>query len=556
MDICRLLRDEIVHELLLRHCPIGNNVTDLRSTLRDALRREQEGTLSPSNYFQFHAEDELRISESKLEELRTAVLEFDISNRDNETQRIRSRLYHVQGRLHRLRTEDGHMNERRNELLRTSQEIVRDLDNAYFRMSTYANETERIISNPNVTTEQDITEQNYQLPVPNVQTTTILENTSPDPPVGQLIDHEVSANFQEHLMNSRRVSFGNRVQERVMEDFNLPRTSTMHTQPFMPYDYEPQNSSRHVFPETQRTYYSETLPTLTPIRAAYADSFRSFSKNYIPVSKWNLHYDGESSSLTSFLTRVEELRIARGFSKEQLFQAAVEIFTGDALHWYRAVRHDITTWDELVIKLRATFLPPDFEADLWEEIRHRTQHPSEKVAMYIAIMENLFNRLPQRPSEVTRLQTIKRNLQPYLITQLALHDCYTIEELTRVCRAIESAHLASKKYKLPPMNSHQLLEPDLGVRKNASRHHQVLPINEPSLIDFDDPPTTSQVSELGVRVPTSTQIAAFKCWNCKQTGHRANACTAVKTIYCYRCGRSNVTTPNCPQCSGNERRVQ
>lgn len=50
----------------------------------------------------------------------------------------------------------------------------------------------------------------------------------------------------------------------------------------------------------------------------------------LPISKWNLRYDGESASLTSFLVRVEELRIPRGFSKADLFNSAVEIFQGDA----------------------------------------------------------------------------------------------------------------------------------------------------------------------------------------------------------------------------------
>lgn len=48
--------------------------------------------------------------------------------------------------------------------------------------------------------------------------------------------------------------------------------------------------------------------------------------------------------------------------------------------------------------LRQAFLPCDYEESLWEEVRNRTQGADEPVSIYIAIMENLFRRLPSMPS--------------------------------------------------------------------------------------------------------------------------------------------------------------
>ncbi|KAF2892119.1 hypothetical protein ILUMI_14054, partial [Ignelater luminosus] len=76
--------------------------------------------------------------------------------------------------------------------------------------------------------------------------------------------------------------------------------------------------------------------------------------------------------------RLDELRTARGVTKDQLFAAAVEFFSGNALIRYRSVRDQVKDWDELVAALRQTFLPCDYEATLWDEIR--TQGPNEPVA--------------------------------------------------------------------------------------------------------------------------------------------------------------------------------
>lgn len=57
----------------------------------------------------------------------------------------------------------------------------------------------------------------------------------------------------------------------------------------------------------------------------------------VPVFKWGLKFDNESGqSVGAFLERVEELRRACGLSEEDLFESAVDLFSGSALIWYRS----------------------------------------------------------------------------------------------------------------------------------------------------------------------------------------------------------------------------
>lgn len=98
--------------------------------------------------------------------------------------------------------------------------------------------------------------------------------------------------------------------------------------------------------------------------------------NYLPVYKWEIHYDGKSD-LIPFLERIEELRVARGASSEALFQSAIDLFKGDALSWFRSARNSVSSWDELVGLLRRDFLAPDYDDVIWEEIRNRRHRKGE-----------------------------------------------------------------------------------------------------------------------------------------------------------------------------------
>ena len=62
----------------------------------------------------------------------------------------------------------------------------------------------------------------------------------------------------------------------------------------------------------------------------------------------------------SFLERVVELRLAYGLEEEQLLQGLPELLRGHALHWYRNVASQCTSWAVFEEKLRGFYLlPPD-----------------------------------------------------------------------------------------------------------------------------------------------------------------------------------------------------
>nr|CAH7739559.1 unnamed protein product [Callosobruchus chinensis] len=76
-----------------------------------------------------------------------------------------------------------------------------------------------------------------------------------------------------------------------------------------------------------------------------------------------------------------------------------------------------------------------------QEINNRTQGSEERVSLYICAMEGLFNRLPEKPDEKTIVNKIRRNLLPFYVAQLALHDINTVSELTTLCKRLEESRV-------------------------------------------------------------------------------------------------------------------
>nr|CAI5854858.1 unnamed protein product [Callosobruchus analis] len=124
------------------------------------------------------------------------------------------------------------------------------------------------------------------------------------------------------------------------------------------------------------------------------------------------------------------------------------------------------SWDDLADKLRSAFQPYDYEDSLWEEIRMRTQGAQEKVIIFVSVMENLFRKLRVLPPEESRVRIIRRNMLPYIQTQMTLHTVRTVSELLNLSKSIEETAWRVQRFCPPPTNTRQLLEPELAYQEH------------------------------------------------------------------------------------------
>lgn len=590
MEINRLLSDELVYELKVRGLPIHNTVLVNRTTLRGALRLEREGLSSFINEnINLIPREELNVCAEKLITLSRDIQNFDYSNKDNEYKRLSTRLYHVQNRLKRISVVEEEEQQHRNELLARCLQLVDSLGMIKDTVNVEEN-PKSVLDQENVLEGSIMDQDNILLPElvttedgnQPASTNQDLQNSTMVR-LGLEVLQEVEAirnNFsqnKEALRNSIHHIGGDNIGGRLdtNADFLLNRdmlegtsqqnymTSTVHNsvkskQTYEPYHYTTLNKDvggRHFRPETRKIVEESVFPrnplSYKPLQSQdpqlVSDS-RCIPKDnscympYVDVSRWRIQFDGETS-VTHFLERIEELRLSRGVSKEQLLRSAPELFTKNALIWLRT--RNFHSWDELLEQLKNDFQPYDYEFDLMEEIRRRTQGSKERVITYISAMENLFSKLgTNRPSELTRVKLIRRNLLPFIQSQLALHWIESISELIRLCKAVEETEMRTQKFVPPPTNYRQLLEPELAYRKPNM-----------NLTTINQNQVSSIESERTIPQATSSQQANViqpkeqpSCWNCGKSGHKFRKCKDSRRIFCFRCGHPNVIANSCPCC--------
>ncbi|XP_048483037.1 uncharacterized protein LOC125489826 [Plutella xylostella] len=240
--------------------------------------------------------------------------------------------------------------------------------------------------------------------------------------------------------------------------------------------------------------------------------------DHTQIQKLNLVFNG-SDSVQAFVQRLEELCNSRGISEETLFNSVAEIFSGDALFWFRGVKEEVSSWKEVKARLYEEFLPFDYNRRLLQEVRSRTQGADESIIKYLSTMRNYFSRLSVPLPESEQLEIVQGNLRPFYTSQLALTNVENWNELKERCRQLEYAKYRADSFAEPPRVSANSVAPDLAYQAR---------------------------NRLSVNA-VDTEVDLF-CVRCRVLGHGLCQCSAPPTQLCYSCGLKGATLSTCPRC--------
>ncbi|KAI5631529.1 hypothetical protein NE865_15759 [Phthorimaea operculella] len=281
-------------------------------------------------------------------------------------------------------------------------------------------------------------------------------------------------------------------------------------------------------------------------------------------------------------------------------------FNGDgwkAKHWFRSIKDTINTWAELEKQLIADFSLFDHDYRLLKEINSRTQGESENIVIYLAIMSQMFARLIDPISEKEQLQILLHNIRPCYANVLSSNSASTesISELRSVCQNYEKIKCMTSQFHEPPKISENTIAPDLAFncshedrnkfakknynpnynkynssynkynssyknynsnfnRDNANRNgssNQSQPFkNNKQNVNG----TNDKYNKPFERNPHShsSPVASIQsnngpkfCPRCRSSSHSLYECRQDRYPICFKCGKKNVTYPNCPVCQAN-----
>lgn len=263
-----------------------------------------------------------------------------------------------------------------------------------------------------------------------------------------------------------------------------------------------------------------------------------------------LKFDG-TSCVRAFIEKVSEFTLARNIESNKILGFATEIFTGNALHWYRNVREYIKSWDELVILLKQDFDQVDYDYRLMSEISQRTQGETENITIYFSIMSGMFSRLSEKLSEEKKLQILLHNIRPcYADTLAANPDIKTIESLRTKCRNYEIFQSRRSQFHEPPKATSETLAPEFAYTKSNCSYIKSQYVK--TYNNFNTPNSCQNVRVNAVASNSSPKL--LFCPRCRTNDHSLKMCQEPRAPICFKCGKKDVIFPNCPDCSPNQKK--
>lgn len=224
------------------------------------------------------------------------------------------------------------------------------------------------------------------------------------------------------------------------------------------------------------------------------------SINHIAINKWNVKFSGDSN-ISSFLERLEELRIARGVPGRNWW-----------LHYDKHSYHATTR-----------------------------RVCGKKFAIALKVPTN------RSPFILPSWKTYFVDFQVCLQAQIALQFIPTIPELIRICKCLEDTYVRTTRFKPPPTNLKNIIEVDLAYRRQMPSIPYAATLN------------TSAPLNIGAFMPNGAHTTMVEhnlrppvtCWNCGQFNHLAAACPQPRRLRCYGCNEPDVTIRTCTKCAGN-----
>lgn len=284
------------------------------------------------------------------------------------------------------------------------------------------------------------------------------------------------------------------------------------------------------------------------------------------VSKWNLKFNGLTDP-RSFLERVDELKLAFGVSDASLFCSAAQLFSENALFWYRGIKDQVSSWKQLKDILLDEFDTPDYDYRLLGEIRSRTQGSDEPIHIYVAIMNCMFARLKTALSEEAKLEILLHNIRPTFSQQLALINIKSIAELKENCRKLEAAGQRAQLFVEPSKSCSNTLSSDFAYKGrskqvnsvNVSANHSS---NNSERVKFEAPSQSvsrKQNSNQQHFHAKSTHAQGSSnvpvCYHCGGTNHVFKFCKRKRitnSIKCFGCGKVGMKITDCDSCQSRQ----
>ncbi|XP_075145831.1 uncharacterized protein LOC142220532 [Haematobia irritans] len=259
----------------------------------------------------------------------------------------------------------------------------------------------------------------------------------------------------------------------------------------------------------------------------------------INLKDWNVTFNGEGN-VSDFIFKIDVLTQRTQCPLDYLLNNFQIFLTGKAETWYWLYmrQYPQTTYSQLKSALTSEFGNLENDNEIRIRISTRKQHLKETYDDFHSIIIQMNSRLRNPMDDASLIEIIKKNVLPELKVMLVIVNPKSLGELRDLARTFEKV-----------------------VRENKTHSHRTRQVDELSVDNGDDLEDDFDPQVDAIRVARSHvkgDYSRIKCWNCLQMGHSYIYCPdETRRVFCYKCGRKDVTTPKCDhQLSENGRKSE
>lgn len=270
------------------------------------------------------------------------------------------------------------------------------------------------------------------------------------------------------------------------------------------------------------------------------------------IRHWQLRYSGSPTDIDveDFIFRVERQAQLNGVSHQALAIGIGELLTDRAAKWYWTYQRNgvCNNWNELKQGLLRRYAPrKPTDNEIRAKIERRKQQVGETFADFCQDIEEIAVKLVRRMDEEELIEVLRRNMHMSLRKVLCYRTTHTLGDLLECCREYEKLCLEeerSSQYRQPREARIQELNYHAEPHQNVYGRYEGMH-NERQEQQFEGDEYIEAI------VPDKIRV----CWNCKDLGHVFTECNQPRVgLFCWSCGTSGVTKPQCIKCTGNAKK--
>ncbi|XP_058828059.1 uncharacterized protein LOC131695805 [Topomyia yanbarensis] len=196
-------------------------------------------------------------------------------------------------------------------------------------------------------------------------------------------------------------------------------------------------------------------------------------RNPKAIHNWPFKFRGEkdTTSLNTFLDRVECFARSEGVEEEILLRSIKHLLLEDALDWYgRAfAQGSLLSWRHFKEEIRREFLPGSYAQILRIEANFRFQGTNESFAKFYRDISALFRFVSPPMAEDEKFFIVKKNMNAEYAAIVAAARPGTLLELAEVCNGFDETRLLLNRQRRVPFPHNTLLEPNFATPVTSQR---------------------------------------------------------------------------------------